>query len=743
MTKGLGGTGTTGRLSLAACLLAVFGPAGAYNFDLGPFQGSLTNSFSVGADVRMEERDDDLVGKSNLNPGLCLGRDAMGNLEGNTCNSTTDPSLNQAYVDAPGTFSVNGDDGNLNYDQYDLVSAAAKLTSEFSLRWDRFSFFTRGLAFFDEVNEDFREFHPDTTFQPRHTDRPDEVVDVMAKDVELLDYYVSGSFPFIGNRDLLFKIGNQVVNWGESSFLLLNSINTINPPDAARLRLPGSQIAEVFKPLGIALFQTSITFDLTLEAFYNYDWEPVTPDPVGSFYSTSDLAGATDNRYAMLSFGKAPEDPDAEYDPADNPAIPQVQPGDPTGLISSASRTVYFDSDNEPSDGGQYGVSLRYFASWLNNGTEFGLYFMNYHSRFPLASAYATDETCLNGATGSVIDILLPSFDGIAELGCGTLGSGDNGLLGLQGEPLPLDTMRLQFEYPEDIRLYGLSWNTTVGDWSFQGEYAYRPNLPLQVHTTDLVFAALQPAFPNQNVGLSPDGSQGLVVPNKRAAVPDYLETRYRGNTVAANQYIRGYERMKVGQFDAAFTRTIGGTNWLKADQVIVLFEFGFNHVLDFPDKSELQFAAPGTDTHASAGADGSSSGVGEDSATLNPGGTPSLAMCTRACRQNPTTQDGGFADDFSWGYRALMVPRYQDAVFGVNLDPVLGVFHDVDGTTPGPGGLFVEDRVQLIAGLRWDYQNRWSGEVRYTAFTTFGGDDEFHTERDRDHLSFFVAYDF
>ncbi len=89
------------------------------------------------------------------------------------------------------------------------------------------------------------------------------------------------------------------------------------------------------------------------------------------------------------------------------------------------------------------------------------------------------------------------------------------------------------------------------------------------------------------------------------------------------------------------------------------------------------------------------------------------------------------------------MVPRYQNAVFGVNLDPVLGVFHDVDGTTPGPGGLFVEDRVQLIAGLRWDRQNRWSGEIRYTAFTKFGGDDEFHTERDRDHLSFFVAYDF
>ncbi|MES1944735.1 hypothetical protein PC39_11487 [Salinisphaera sp. PC39] len=712
----------------AAATLAVSGGAGAYSFDLGPFQGSLTNSVSVGAAVRMQERDDDLIGKSNLNPGLCLRRNDSGDVVGNTCNSTTDPSLNQAYVDAPGAYSVNGDDGNLNYDQYDLVSATAKLTSELSIRWGRFNFFTRGLGYFDEVNADFDEYHPDTTFQPRHTERPSGTVDVMAADVDLLDYYVSGSFPFIGNRDVLFRIGNQVVNWGESSFLLLNSINTINPPDAARLRLPGSQIAEVFKPLGIASFQTTITPDLTVEAFYNYDWEPVTPDPVGSFFSTSDVAGATDNRYAMLSFGKAPEDPDAIYDPGTNPSIPLAREGDPTGLISSASRTVYFESANEPEDGGQYGVSLRYFAPWLNNGTELGFYFMNYHSRFPLASSYAADETCLNGATGSILDLL----------GCGV--GGDKGFLGLAEEPLPLDTMRLQLEYPEDIHLYGLSWNTTVGNWSFQGEYAYRPNLPLQIHTTDLVFASLQPAFPDNNVGVTVNGEQGLVVPNKRAAVPDYVETLYRGNTVTANQYIRGYERMKVGQFDAALTRTIGGSNWLKADQVIVLLEAGFNHVMDFPDKSELQFAGPGTNTHASGGADGTASSVGNDSATLSPNALP----CTDACRQNPTTQDGGFADDFSWGYRFLVVPRYQNAIFGANLAPVLGIFHDVDGTTPGPGGLFVEDRVQLITALRWDYQNRWSGEVRYTAYTTVGdGDDEFHQERDRDYLSLFVAYDF
>ena len=40
----------------------------------------------------------------------------------------------------------------------------------------------------------------------------------------------------------------------------------------------------------------------------------------------------------------------------------------------------------KPSDSGQYGFNLKYFAPDFNNGTEFGLFFLNYHSRLPLIS---------------------------------------------------------------------------------------------------------------------------------------------------------------------------------------------------------------------------------------------------------------------------------------------------------------------------------------------------------------------
>ena len=41
-------------------------------------------------------------------------------------------------------------------------------------------------------------------------------------------------------------------------------------------------------------------------------------------------------------------------------------------------------NDKDAKNGGEFGFALRYFAEELNNGTEFGLYFINYHSRLPI-----------------------------------------------------------------------------------------------------------------------------------------------------------------------------------------------------------------------------------------------------------------------------------------------------------------------------------------------------------------------
>ena len=706
----------------------VFAPAAmAFSFDIMGISGALDSQLTIGGMWRVEDRDDELIGKSNLNPGLCLRRvDDAGTIRGDGCNSTSDASLNREFVSAPGSFSPNGDDGNLNYDKGDLVSAAVKLTSDLSFSLWKFDFFIRGLYYFDDENHDAVDNHPDTTFQPAETKRPDIVDRLSGTDADILDAYVSFYVPFFGDREISVKVGDQVVNWGESTFLLLNSINYINAPSAPRLRTPGFDVKELFIPTGMVVLGAELFPNFSTEMFYNYEFDPAIPDPVGTFFSSADtiVPGGT---YAALSFSKAPEDPDQIYDPSQNP-------DDATGQLSNSSRSIKIRDAVRPDDeGGQYGIKLAYFAENLNGGTEFGLYYMNLISRFPIASFIAADASCAVNATD------VPTF--IA--GCGLPGSGSFGTLGFSAEALPVETVEIFAEYPEDIQLYGFSFNTTVGDWAWSGEIAYRPNQPFQIHSTDLTLAALQPAFPATDI----DVPLVAVIPGRRSAVPDFVQTQFRGSTasgftnlaVAPNSYVRGYESLKSWNVGNTWLNTLGGGHWassfFKADQIVVLFEYGFNYIEEFPSLHELQFNASGTDTHFSAGADGTAGHSELGAPCIGQGANAS------ACRQNPTIEDSqNFPDRFSWGTRNIFLLRYQDALFGANLEPLVGIFADWNGIGPGPGNNFTEGNRTYILGLRGDYLNKYSAEFRYTILDGNGINNALS---DRDNVFLYLGYEF
>ena len=107
------------RVALPLLLALVFAaPAAAFQFEVGEFEGSLDTTLSYGMSWRMQNEDKDLIGTANG------GR----------------------------AYSVNGDDGNLNYDKDELVSQVAKITSELELRWRDFGLFVRGSAFQDQEN---------------------------------------------------------------------------------------------------------------------------------------------------------------------------------------------------------------------------------------------------------------------------------------------------------------------------------------------------------------------------------------------------------------------------------------------------------------------------------------------------------------------------------------------------------------------------------------------------------------
>ena len=79
---------------------------------------------------------------------------------------------------------------------------------------------------------------------------------------------------------LTVKVGRQVFNWGEGIFYR-GGINTTNPIDAAKFRLPGSELKEVLVPVEAINFNIGLTDNLSLESFYQWNWKESAIDPVG------------------------------------------------------------------------------------------------------------------------------------------------------------------------------------------------------------------------------------------------------------------------------------------------------------------------------------------------------------------------------------------------------------------------------------------------------------------------------
>ena len=102
------------------------------------------------------------------------------------------------------------------------------------------------------------------------------------------------------------------------------------------------------------------------------------------------------------------------------------------------------------------------------------------------------------------------------------------------------DQAKTFLDYPKNIQMFGMSFNTNLGSWSLAGEYSIRPQLPVQVQVPDVLFAALQPAFPKQDIPVN----LGIVI----QSLPQVL----RENPNA----ILGDDPQKLAQFLAYLIRS-------------------------------------------------------------------------------------------------------------------------------------------------------------------------------------------
>jgi hypothetical protein len=239
------------KLSLAIALAGSASAANATEFNFGDMAVQWDNTISYGVAWRTEAPQKDAVAPGNA--------EAMG---------------------FKGTgSSYNYDDGTLNFKENSTYTNVVKYSTDLEINYHNYGGFFRAKAFYDtEIMDGEREFK----------ELNDATKDAAGKGYDLLDAFVWADYDF-GDTPATFRLGRQVISWGESTFIQ-GGINSINPVDASAFRRPGAEVKEGLLPVNMFYTSIGLTADLSLEAFYQLEWEKTRSDPCGTFFSTVDFA---------------------------------------------------------------------------------------------------------------------------------------------------------------------------------------------------------------------------------------------------------------------------------------------------------------------------------------------------------------------------------------------------------------------------------------------------------------------
>ncbi|KRW62658.1 DUF1302 domain-containing protein [Pseudomonas sp. TTU2014-080ASC] len=528
------------RASTLAISLACVSPAAqAVSFQIGEIEGQLDSSLSVGASWAMRNADPDLIG----------------------------------MVNGGKTAASSNDDGRLNFKKGETFSKIFKGLHDLELKYGDTGVFVRGKYWYDfELKDESRPFKDISDSNRKQA--------AQASGAEILDAFVYHNYT-IATLPGSVRAGRQVVSWGESTFIG-NSINAINPIDAAALRRPGAELKEGLIPVNMLFVSQGITERLSADVFYQLEWDQTVADNCGTFFGGDAIADGCDEG---LTVGQ-PAAVNLLGPYADAMGVKMTQ----EGLIVPRA------GDRDARDSGQWGIALR----WMGDETEYGAYAMNYHSRTPYLSM----------TTPNAADI------GLA------LSMPLGGLAGPVGQTSMLGNSKYFLEYPEDIRLYGLSFATTLeSGTAWSGEVSYRPNMPLQFNLLDAVNAPV--------IEIGKAGLAGGIA----------------GALAMADTDIKGYKRKEVTQIQSTLTHFFDRV--LGADRLALVGEFGMTHVGGLESRSDLRYGR------------------------INEVGPYS------------PSNSNGFYTANSWGYRVRAMLDYSDVFAGVNLKPNLAWAHDVDGYGP------------------------------------------------------------
>jgi hypothetical protein len=485
--------------TLAASLVAI--PAWAEVFRVGEVDGIFDVSLAYGLLTRTESRDRDLIGIGN-------GGDAA---------------------------TVNVDDGDLNYDK-GIVSNGVRATAELTLKWRNFGAYVRGYGFYDfETELDDRN----------HSALSSDADDLVGSGGDFQDYYLSAALN-LGGLPVQLRVGNQVLNWGESG-LLRFGIDVINPLDLIAISQPMTTARDTFVRQGMLWAAANLTETIAVEGFYQYDWQEVRAAPVGWYFSADDLIGGDGTGQAFSGFGQFSDrgtDLDSYF------GLTPGTLGFDRGFMRIPSR-----GRDKPNSQGQFGFTIQSFFQALN-GAKLALHFINYHSRLPLISGRTADQQAVDETSNAAVDVRAAALAMDAGIPLDEARDIEETLTigGLA------NATRYFATYPEDIQMLGASFSTAT-PWTgtlISGELSHHFGWPVQILQEEVLVASLSPILFTDDFSQTSLGEFG------------------------AEQVVKGYAKSDKTQVSFGAIQRFGPR--LRASQTLLGFDIGWVRFSDLPN---------------------------------------------------------------------------------------------------------------------------------------------------------------
>ncbi|MBO9482761.1 DUF1302 family protein [Salinisphaera sp. G21_0] len=549
--------------------------------------------------------------------------------------------------ETPDGSEKNENDGDRSFDK-GFVSKALKLTSELDLKKDNYGFYGRATAYYDHVlmngsnkwesnnAKDFAKGFDDET--GTFNGWSDEVKDNQGRGVKLQSAYLYGDWTFEGGQKLSLKLGDQTHNWGESIFYA-GGLRDLNAYDVALSSLPGSD-GDLNIAQGMLMADLQFNDEMKLSAFAQYDWERSIMLGRGTYGSGSDLfvPGSDFAYYELSDFGLKGQDAVLEQ----------------AGILQAADygKVANVGGVEAAKDSGQWGVKFTFSPEALPD-TEFALYYSNYHSSNPFIEARVSQSAAQEGLNlvGSPTGAIAAYLAGASNP---TLAGGQLATLYMLSKGVDARVI-----YPEDIKLWGASFNTKVwGYTQIAGEITYRENAPIWLDHPDDILESTSAALGKISQG------------------QDFKASKATGAIASTDQWYQNIERVPMWDASLSVIQPFGAV--LGTDLMYVVAEAAFEQVAGLNDKYYGKILGKGA-----------GSGINEEERL----------------------------DRNSWGYNMMVGANWNDvAMQGLNLESTFRFTHDVNGNSHF-SGRFEEGEKRINMGLTAKYDDMmakvtWGGDA-------------------------------